>query len=216
MNVYLIPGLGSDKRMYKSLLEVLPNAKVIEFIRPYYGETLEEYAQRMALGIDNSVPFSLVGTSLGGMIAVEISKILQPEKIVLIASAKSRNELPLFLRSLSVVKLHKLFRAPIVTKTKERKIKRIVSDSNAELKTLLLEMNKDADPLFIEWAGDAVIHWKGEANYRKDIIHFHGTKDGLFPIKRIENCIPIIGATHFMALNLGEELKRKVEAVFKN
>ena len=215
MKIYLIPGLGSDKRMYRSLLEVLPQATVVEFIRPYYAETLEEYAKRMAEGINTSEKFSIIGTSLGGMIAVEISKILNPEKVVLIASAKSRHELPLFLRSLSLVKLHKLFNAPIVIRTKERKIRRIVSDQEEELKKMLLEMNKDADPKFIEWAGDAIINWKGEDNYRKDIIHFHGTKDRLFPIRRIENCIPIEDATHFMALNLGEELKGKILKIFK-
>lgn len=204
--MYLIPGMGSDGRMYDSLLAQYPNAEVIEFIRPYHKETIEEYAQRMATMIDTSKPFHLLGTSLGGIIAVEIAKFLKPEKLILIASAKCRDELPGRLRLLKAVKIYRLIKAERVKQLKSRKIKKAAKKNAALDKNKLLAMNDEADEAFIDWAGDAVINWSGKKNYRKDIIHFHGTKDRLFPIRFIKNCIPVNGKDHFMALTIDDEL----------
>ena len=214
--LYFIPGLGSDARMYAPYLEAFPNAKVLEFIRPFYGETIEEFALRMAAGIDTSSPFSLVGTSLGGILAVEISRVLQPQKIVLIASVKCRNELPLLLKSLKSLKVHKLLRAEVVTRAKARKFNRLIPDSKSEFKQSLLDMNEQTDKLFIEWAADAVFNWKGVGNYRKDIVHFHGTKDELFPFRRIKDCVALEGGTHLIATTDEEKLIEQLKYILES
>jgi esterase/lipase len=36
----------------------------------------------------------LIGTSLGGMLASEMSEILNPDHVILLASAKNKDELP--------------------------------------------------------------------------------------------------------------------------
>jgi pimeloyl-ACP methyl ester carboxylesterase len=85
--IYLIPGLGADGRMYMPQLRVLDNAIVLEHRKPLKGETLSAYSRRLAGQVDTAAPFILVGTSLGGMIAVEMSRIIQPDKVILIAAS---------------------------------------------------------------------------------------------------------------------------------
>ena len=48
MNIYLIPGLGADRRMYLHQLKVLPGAEVIEHFLPLKSETLVSYSERIA------------------------------------------------------------------------------------------------------------------------------------------------------------------------
>ena len=55
---------------------------------------MADYSRTLAQQIDTSRRFSIIGVSLGGMLAVEMSKYLQPEEVILIASAKTRDELP--------------------------------------------------------------------------------------------------------------------------
>ena len=69
-------------------------------------ETLAQYAQRIVQRITAPRPM-LVGLSFGGMVAVEIAKILPVEKVILISSAKTRDELPPSYRFLGKLHLHK-------------------------------------------------------------------------------------------------------------
>ncbi|MBK9330797.1 MAG: hypothetical protein IPM95_16185 [Sphingobacteriales bacterium] len=47
---------------------------------------------------------------------------------------------------------------------------------------------------------DAIVKWKSTEDYRKDIIHIHGTKDEMFPFRNIKNAIPVEGGSHSMLL----------------
>src|SRR5438046_2594666 len=93
--IYCFPGQGSDKRIFDSLT-ISPDyqVKVIEYGTPQKHATMNSFARELAKQIDTTKPFVLLGVSLGGMICVELSEILKPEKTILISSAKNRNELP--------------------------------------------------------------------------------------------------------------------------
>ena len=65
--IYLIPGLGFDCRIFRNL-EVGPiDKKPLEWIEPLPKESLQEYAGRMAEGIqEEDQPITIVGHSFGG------------------------------------------------------------------------------------------------------------------------------------------------------
>ena len=106
--IYLIPGLGADGRMYMPQLKVLPNAVILEHQKPLKGETLVQYAKRLSAQVDTSEPFILIGTSLGGIIAIEMARIIHPDKVILISSVKHRGEMPAWMRAMRHLKLHNL------------------------------------------------------------------------------------------------------------
>lgn len=90
---YVFSGLGADERVFKNLSFGEAEVEHIHWIPPLTTETLAQYAQRIAQRITTPHPV-LVGLSFGGMVAVEIAKILPVEKVILISSAKTRDELP--------------------------------------------------------------------------------------------------------------------------
>src|ERR1700712_2811054 len=92
--IFLIAGLGADTRLYNNIdlhdHEVIP----VDWIDPDENDTLTSYAQKL-INQYNIAPNSVViGTSLGGMIAIEIAKQVPLNKAILISSIKSVDEAP--------------------------------------------------------------------------------------------------------------------------
>jgi pimeloyl-ACP methyl ester carboxylesterase len=206
--IYLIPGMGADARMYEPQLRVLPNCLVLEHQAPLPGETIREYAQRFAAHIDTSEPFILVGTSLGGMISIELSKILKPDKVILISSVKHRGELPAWMRAMKHLNLHKLISGRRFIKVSILGAQKLLMKRDTRIARLIIDMHTDADPAFIEWAMNAVINWEAPADHRDDVIHIHGTRDSLFPYKNARGAIAVKGGTHIMGLTQAHDVNR--------
>ena len=93
--VYLLPGQGSDHRVF-SHLKIADDFEIrhLDYPLPEVGMSMSEYAKSLLSQIDRTQPFVLIGVSLGGMLSEELNEFCQPEKTIIISSAKSRNELP--------------------------------------------------------------------------------------------------------------------------
>ncbi|MCW3127967.1 MAG: hypothetical protein JWO03_3625 [Bacteroidetes bacterium] len=196
--IYLIPGLGADGRMYEPQQKVLSNTIVLEHQKPLKNETMKQYAKRLAEKIDTSEPFILVGTSLGGIISMEIARITHPEKVILISSVKHRGELPAWMRIMKYLRLHRLLSGRAFIYFSKKNIKLLITKRDTRVAQLLMDMHLDADPDFVKWAINEVVGWEGGMDYRQDVIHIHGTRDRLFPYQNITNAIAITGGSHVM------------------
>jgi len=194
--------------MYAQQIKVLPDVVVLEHLKPIRGETIPQYAGRVAKNIDTSQPFALIGTSLGGIVSMELSRILKPEKLILIASVKNREEMPLFIRSMRFLKLHRLIAGTQFKRFNNLMVKRLDSRGDSPAAAIIKQMTDDASPEFIEWAINAIIQWRPPANYRSDIVHIHGTKDQLFPIHKIKNAIAIQNGSHVMNMTMSHEVNK--------
>ncbi len=208
MNIYLLPGLGADKRMYQKQLAVLPGAIVIEHLPPVKAETLGAYAKRVAERIDTNLPFVLIGTSLGGMVCMELSRFISPEKIVLISSVKNRSELPLFIRSMKYLNLHRLIRGNGYKRFNNLIVKRLDARGDSAVAQLIRDMTNDTNPDFIQWAINAVINWNPEGITTNNVVHIHGTADQLFNYSLIKNAIPVKNGSHVMNMTSSDEVNR--------
>ena len=83
-NLYLLPGQGADCRLF-ALLEIDTSKYTpicLAYQTPGKNESMESFAQQISAHIDTTLPFSIIGTSLGGMIATEIAHILKPENVI--------------------------------------------------------------------------------------------------------------------------------------
>lgn len=107
--IYLFPSQGADYRQFKNL--VLPpryDTVYIHYPVPEKGMSMQEYAISLINQIDTSEKYIIIDVSLGGMICSELTDILQPEKTILISSAKCEFELPgryRFMRRLPIYKI---------------------------------------------------------------------------------------------------------------
>ncbi|MCB0842445.1 MAG: alpha/beta hydrolase [Bacteroidetes bacterium] len=210
MTVYLIPGHGSDYRVFNHLS--FPDHYTIRHVHfqiPEKGASMEEYALELAKQIDTSEAFILVGVSLGGMLVTEMNEFLSPQKTFIIASAKCRQELPLRYRFQKYVPIQKLV-PPSWIKQGALVLQPIVEPDRKEHADTYISMLKDKDPDLMARGVAMILNWERE-NYHQNIIHIHGTKDHTLPIRNIDYNYRIKGGSHMITLNRGEEITKIIQ-----
>lgn len=87
MRVFLITGFALDKRAFDFMRLPEDTFHALDLIPVRKGETLRDYAKRMAAEIGLAPGDVIGGVSLGGMIALEMSKVVDVLGVVTIASA---------------------------------------------------------------------------------------------------------------------------------
>lgn len=201
---YLIAGFGANEKIFKHVTEVIPNCQYLPFPIPNAKDTMASYAEKFIPLIDYTHPFNIIGNSMGGIITMEIIKHITPEKTILISSVKNRKEMPFKLKYLKYTHLHKIVSGGLV----QHSIKfgsKFKKEIDKELRLTVIEMAYSNSPKFLYWAMNAIIKWNGNS-IRNDIFHIHGTKDELFPFRRIQHAIPIEGGSHAMMLTTPEKV----------
>jgi hypothetical protein len=209
MRIYLIPGLGVDQRLFMNL--DLPGHEVqyLHWIAPEKNESLQQYALRLAKQIDASQPFALGGVSYGGMCAVEIAKVLKPQKLILISSAKGYGELPWTIKLWRYFPLHRLFGDKFYI-TMGLFFHRLFGIKGREQKKLFGEMLRSMPRGYFMPACNNIINWRNRSC--EDVLHVHGTGDLILPIWNVKNPVRIEGGSHVMVLNNAKEVS---EAIMK-
>lgn len=202
-NLYLLSGLGADQRVFQKLDFSGYSVHFIQWIPPLENETIEHYASRLLDQIPTPKPI-LIGLSFGGMMAVEIAKQIENEKVILIASAKTKNEIPFYFRWAGTLRLHKIL------PTRLLKHSNFISNwffgaSETADKELLKAILHDTDAIFLKWAIDKVARWRNTI-IPKNIVHLHGTNDKILPYRFVECDLTVKDGGHFMTLNKADEL----------
>ncbi len=203
--IYIFSGLGVDRRVFDNINFKDLNVEFVDWIDPLKGEHLENYAERISRKITSENPI-LIGLSFGGIVAVEISKIIKTEKIILIASAKNKFELPKINRISGKLKLNKLIPRSIFKKQNFITNWLFGIETESE-KQLLISILKDTDPNFFSWAINEIVNWKNETS-PKNVIHIHGNKDRIIPFKNVKTDFVIEGGGHFMTVNKSKEIEK--------
>ncbi|WP_395064819.1 alpha/beta hydrolase [Flavobacterium sp.] len=202
-NIYIFSGLGADKRVFKYLDFSNYNATFVDWIVPNKKETIEKYAKRLSQQITTKNPI-LIGLSFGGIMAVEVGKCIEAEKIIIIASVKTKNELPFYYRFAGFFKFHKLLPTKFMKKANFLSFW-LFGISNKEDKKLLTEILKDTDENFLKWAIAIIVNWKNTF-VPNNIKHIHGTSDKILPIQFVKSDVKVNNGGHFMTINKHQEL----------
>lgn len=210
--VYLIPGQGGDSRLFNNL--TLPpgfESKHIIYERPEAGMSMKAYAQQLANQIDTTGRFMLLGVSLGGMLATEMSELVPTEKTIIISSAKGRHELPgryTFQRKVPIYKLV----SPKTAKFGAKLLQPIVEPDRQKEKATFKAMLRDKDAIFLRRTIEMIMHWD-RTEAPDHIIHIHGDKDHTIPIRKVDCDILVPGGSHMITLTRGEEVSKLVGEV---
>jgi len=204
MNIYAIPGLGADGRVFKNL-HPKHTLSIIEWKPAEVDETIEHYAQRMAADIDTSEPFILLGLSFGGVMAQEVVQFVKPQKLILLSSIAHQEELQdLFklVHKSGVLNLwpHNFYKPPVAL------CKWYFGTDDSELVRTILH---DSDTELIKWSVLKLMAWQKKPN---DIptLRVHGTNDRLLHYH--ESAFPIEGGTHFMVVDRAAEITAWMDA----
>ncbi|MGN8055292.1 alpha/beta fold hydrolase [Pedobacter sp. 22163] len=213
MNTYFISGLGADKRIF-SKLKLNENIKMIhiDWISPNKKESLASYAERLSKVIDLSQPFALVGVSFGGMIAVEMAKLLRPATTIIISSTILSTHLPALYRFAGRLGLLKFIPAKFLKSSNKLTQNYYFGTRSNSEKTLLSKIIKDTDPYFLKWAIGSILSWKNE-NRPERLYHIHGTNDKILYSKTAQPDFVIENGTHFMVYQNAEEISEIIDGI---
>ena len=203
--LYIFSGLGADERVFQMLDFSGFSTTFIKWIVPQDKETIENYATRLLDQITTTKP-TLIVLSFGGLIAVEVAKQIDTEKVILIASAKTKKEIPFYYRFAGQLGLHKLLPTRLLKKSNFF-TNWFFGTSSTFDKELLKQILIDTDPTFLKWAIDKVTSWTNQTQ-TKNLFHIHGTSDKILPISFIKCNSTIKSGGHLMTLNKADELNQ--------
>lgn len=197
--VYILSGLGADERVFKKL-DLLPLEPVyLKWIPPYKNESIESYASRLLSQITDKKPV-LIGLSFGGMMAIEIAKQIETEKIILLSSAKTKYEIPWYYRFIGFLNIQRVFPIRYFKKVKFL-TNWLFGITTHEEKILLKTIIEETDHDYLIWSIEKIIKWQNRF-VPENIIHIHGTSDRVLPIRYVKCDYKIKGGGHFMTLNM--------------
>jgi len=207
--IYCISGLGTDERIFDHL-SIKASMKFIPWLRPLKDERIENYAKRMSGSIQQPSPV-LLGVSFGGMVCIEIAKQIAVEKLIIISSIKSSNELPRWMKLTGRFNLHRILPTRSYKLTEKFDNDRL-GVTNEEERRMVNSYRKDIDPVYFNWAIHQVLNWKNNW-YPENIIHIHGEKDKIFPVNKLSPTHLIKGGTHIMVYNKAKELSECINSI---
>lgn len=214
MNLYLISGLGADERAFEKLqLPTHYHVRHINWISPLSNEKIQAYAKRLLQQIDTSKPFSLIGLSFGGMMAIEIAKIIQPSKTIILSSCSMAKQLPWHYKALGFIKVYNYL--PIKLMKKKNKITYwFFGTKNEHEQKILGETIAETDSNYLKWALKMISTWRNKTII-PNLVHIHGDADRLFPIYFIEPTITIADGTHMMVRDKADEISMHIQSLLK-
>lgn len=196
--------MGADERAFSKLKVDGYRLKVIQWLQPLPKESIEAYAARMMEEVDEKNPI-LMGLSFGGMVCIEIAKQIDVKKIIIISSVKSYKELPVWMKTVAVLRLNKIVPIRSNVKITHPIQNHFLGISTPEEKAIVAVSRNKHNKQYLEWAVDKVVNWRNNWQHPA-IFHVHGDADKMFPVKRLQAAQIIKGGGHFMIMNRAEEV----------
>lgn len=201
--IYIFSGLGADERAFQHLDFSGYDVHFMKWEPTYQVATLEEYAKRFIPYIDTDSPI-LIGLSFGGMLAIEVAKQINTSRVIIIASAKNRKEIPCYYRCIGRLALHRLI--PIKFLLLPNFITNYMFGATTSYeKKMLSQILRDTDPVFLKWAIDKILKWDNSI-YLSNVYHIHGTKDRILPCFFTNPNSKIKGGGHLMTISMADEI----------
>ncbi len=208
-HIYLLPSLGADKRLFQKIQ--LPEVEFHNIVYPIPepNESIQSFCQRLAEQIAHPNPI-LVGSSIGGVLSIELSKLIATDKIILLASIKTAKELPAYFRAVRIMRLYDWF--PMSEFKARANLGSFKGDPNDQSNNLFLEMLRDTDDRMLLWGFKQVSIWKNK-EIPSNLVHIHGDKDTVFPIKNVKADYVIEGGYHFLAYDSASEINALLQQI---
>lgn len=193
-----IPGMAADERLFAPL--EIPAEKHI-FVRWSHKpgvSSLRDYAEELAceLDWDPHLPTVYIGSSMGGMLAVELHAVRPASDLILLSAPAARSEFPALMKSLGKVGLADWFSPQGLMRIKR------ISDAfmgfkNLEDRQWFYENLETYGPDFLHFAVQAILKWE-RTERPGQYFQVVGAQDQLFRYSKMQRPIVIPGSGHFL------------------
>lgn len=209
--IYFLPGLAAGPEIFEYLKFNTEKYELhyLKWIAPLtINESITNYAKRLNTEI-KTCNCILIGVSFGGILVQEMHKLNKVKKVIIISSVKTDLELPIKFKIAKFTNIHKLFPTKLITNF-ENYTKYFIGTRLQRKATTYKKYLSVRDKNYLKWSINCIINWE-EKKQAKNVIHIHGTKDTVFPIKNIHNAIAIQKGTHSMILTHAKLLTTIIE-----
>jgi pimeloyl-ACP methyl ester carboxylesterase len=221
LTIYLLAGLGFDKRAFQNLQIADAVISHLDWMEPLPYEKIEAYAARMIetqiAAEHRAQEIIFIGHSFGGVLSQEMALQLPKTKLViLISSIKSHREKPFWMRYFYWLPVYWLIAkwmirltAPIWSPWYGYKTK--------TARKLLVDMAMRFSNRYHRWATRTIAWWRAKSKAELEsktlrVVSIHGTKDLMFPFKNIAPIkYPVEGGNHFMCYHEATEVSKLIK-----
>ncbi len=202
---YGIGGLGVDERIFQ-YLNLTFDIEVLKWITPLSNESFTSYVERFSKQIDSTKQVVLIGISFGGMLAIELSKILTNVQVVLISSTPTNRAIPFVLRLLGQSGIIQVLPNAILKHPPAFALHWIFGVKQLKHKQLLIEIIESIDPSFLTWAIRCIMKWQNSYS-PLNLVYIHGKDDRLIlPPRESQNTHLIDCGGHFLSITHAKEV----------
>ncbi len=203
--VFLLPGMGADSSMYCGPWRDLDFLRFANWPE-WRGETTLDAVAGRIVAANEIRPGDIVGgSSLGGMVALEIARQIPVRAVVLIGSAAEGHEINSFLRLV----------APLASLTPIR-FGQILAGISADPR--IGESFSRADSAFIRSMCRALASWPGgiAPGAAYSVLRIHGARDLVIPCPRRDAARVVPGAGHLVAITHPAECVEWITGIYAN
>jgi len=207
-HIYFVPGTAANSKIFDRIK--LDDQKYEMHFLTWHipsskNQSIESYASELCQQVTHKNPI-LIGVSFGGIMVQEMSKIIDYEKLVIISSIKNKYELPKGLKIIKKLKLYTLAPTRIIVPLEQLLTLSFGKKAKKQIEAYRMYLSQ-RDATYLKWSIKKVLFWDQEKSI-SNIIHIHGTKDFIFPIESIENCISIEKGSHTMILTKAQKINK--------
>jgi pimeloyl-ACP methyl ester carboxylesterase len=211
----LFSGMGADGRLFRLIR--IPEAEIVtpDHSEPLRGETLIQYASRVANNLNIQRTDIIGGVSFGGMLAGEIARQRPVAGLILLGSCVRPERLPLSYRWVEIIGRlipDFVFRlrswGPLVRWR--------FAPLTADAETCLIEMARTYGLAQIRTFGRMVIGWKGLDNIHCPVLSIHGGGDRIIPLKCADPDLILKDAGHAFTLTHPDETNSAIREFLRH
>jgi len=210
--IYFFSGLGADSTVFANLKLPGYHKVYIQWIDALPNETLPHYAERLRSQITVENPY-IVGLSFGGMIAVEVSKQIEVRKMVLISSARTKNDLNRFQAFFMRAGLYHIVPG-ILLRQSNFFMYHYFGTKAPKDKQELMKLLSNTDIKFFRWALKSIACWDNTQPPERTI-QIHGTADRIISCRKLHPEYRIKGGGHLMVYNKADTISKIILHYFK-
>lgn len=186
----------------------------VEWIAPLHTEEpLQEYVLRLKSQITDPAPI-LIGLSFGGVVAIELAKVLQPRQVIIISSMATRHAIPLHYRLMGRANMHHWVPFRLLQSVHPLAPFFFGAHSKSE-RSVLKAAILDIDETFLRWSLGQLLGWQQE-EILPGLVQLHGTHDKVLPLRERPSLIKVEGGEHLMVMRQADQISAILAGILKD
>lgn len=210
--VYLFSGLGADSSIFMNLALPGYHKVYITWIPALPKESISQYAGRIRSQITVENP-DIIGLSFGGIVAVEVSKQIKVDKMVLISSVRTKSELNRIQFFFMKLGFYRIIPGPLIRRANFLTYQYFGARSPKDKKTLT-KILAHTDVSFFRWALKSIAYWDNKMAPEKTI-QIHGTADRVITSRLVHPDYRIKGGGHLMVFNKADTISKIITSYLR-